>query len=228
MLSAPPVLHASLFDGEGADTALARFMLELRSKGITDPAVLNAFEAAPRALFLPHVRPGLLYAPIFLPLPCGEEAEDPFTLARHVMLLGARKGMRVLEIGTGSGFLTAVLARSGARLVSIERYATLLKAAERALKHLGLVDVEFVQADALARGAISGGFDRIIVNGAMSMVPHGLIEALAPGGIALGHRLRDNDTRLTLWRKDASGLLQESDIGTSRACVLRAGLPRKL
>lgn len=228
MTMAPPFLRLSSMDGDGADTALARFILDLRSKGITDPAVLNAFEGAPRALFLPHVRPGLLYAPIFLPLPCGEEADDPFTLARHMMLLGARKGMRVLEIGTGSGFLTAVLARSGASLVSIERYATLLKAAEGVLGRLGLQDVELRHADGLARGAISGSFDRIIVNGAMEMVPHGLMEALAPGGVALGHRVRDNDTRLTLWRKDASGLMQESDFGTSRATLMRAGLPRRL
>ncbi len=68
--------------GEASDTALARFLLDLRSKGLTEPAIFNAFERVPRAPFLPNIRPGLLYAPINLPIPCGEEAEDPFTLAR--------------------------------------------------------------------------------------------------------------------------------------------------
>ena len=214
--------------GERADTALARFILELRSKGMMDSAVLNAFEAIPRGVFLPDIRPGLLYEPIALPLPCGEEATDPFSLVRHLVLLDLKPGMRSLEIGTGSGYFTAVLARFGAHVTSVERYRSLLKRAEKALMDTQAPDIRLIHADGLARTEPKELYDRIMVNGAMDMVPAHLFSHLVPGGSALGHRLRDGMARLTLWRKDIGGLISETDFGPTRASVLRSGLPQKL
>jgi protein-L-isoaspartate(D-aspartate) O-methyltransferase len=214
--------------GEASDTALARFLLDLRSKGLTEPAIFNAFERVPRAPFLPNIRPGLLYAPINLPIACGEEAEDPFTLARLLVLARVAPGQRVLEIGTGSGFSAALMAAAGAEVVTLERFATLGVAAMRAFNLLGLNRITTLQADGLAKRAIGGPFDRLIIGGAMEIVPSQLFEGLVPGGIAIGGRLRGGETRLTMWRIDAQGFPVESDLGPSRMGRMRANLPSTL
>ena len=87
---------------DAMDTALARFLLDLRSRGIIEKRLLDAFEATPRGPFLTDLRPGLLYMPINLPLPCGEEATDPFTLARQLVLLDVHPGMGA-NGGSGRG-----------------------------------------------------------------------------------------------------------------------------
>lgn len=207
------------------DTALARFLLELRQKGLTEPALLNAFERVPRAAFLPELRPALLYQPVFLPIPCGEEAEDPFTLARLLVLARIAPGQRVLEIGTGSGFGAALMAAAGAEVISFERYRTLAEAARQRFAAMSLPEVRVHQADGLQKRGGMGGFDRLILGAALQIVPQHLFEGLVPGGIAIGGRLRAGQTRLTLWRIDASGFPVESDHGPCRMSPMRAGLP---
>ena len=221
-----PAPRASL--GEANDTALARFLLDLRSKGLTEPAIFNAFERVPRAPFLPKIRPGLLYAPINLPIACGEEAEDPFSLARLLVLARIAPGQRVLEIGTGSGFSAALMAAAGAEVVTLERFATLGVAAMRAFNLLGLPRITALQADGLARRGVGGPFDRLIIGGALGIVPSQLFEGLVPGGIAIGGRVRGEETRLTLWRIDAQGFPVESDLGLARMTRMRAKLPLAL
>lgn len=212
-------------DSASEDTALARFILELRSKGVTDPALLNAIEGVPRGSFISGYRPGLLYSPIALPLACGEEATDPFTLARHLLLLELRPGLRVLEIGTGSGYLAAIMARLGAEVTSYERYRTLVRQAETAFRGQGINAVTPLLGDGLARPDLPQGFDRIIVNGALEAVPGHLTDRLNANGIALAHRRRGLETRLTLWRKDLTGYAVSEDRGPSRLGLMRAGLP---
>lgn len=214
--------------GEGADTALARFLLVLRSKGLTDAALLNAFEAVPRAIFLPHVRPALLFEPVFLPLPCGEEAMDAASLARLIMLLDIRPGMAIAEIGAGSGFVSALLDRLGMRVLAFERYRTLIAGAERAFARIGVGRVTLMQRDGLARGAIQEPVERILLHGAVEHAPQHLFEALVAGGQALGFRQKGDGCRLTLWKKDEQGFISESDLGPIRAPRLRSGLPRAL
>lgn len=215
--------------GEGGfDTELARFVLHLRSRGLTDPALLNAFERCPRAQFLPHAPAQHLYSGLHLPLPCGEEAIDPSTLARHLVLLKLQPGLRVLEIGTGSGYFTALLARMGCSVVSLERYATLLKGAERALAALGLHHVELLQADGLARLEHLGGFDRLVLNGAVDGLANHVLERLKEGGLALGARKRNGETRLVQWTRAAGHVTEQSDYGASRLPPLREGVALSL
>lgn len=212
----------------GADTALARFLLELRQKGLTEPALLNAFERVPRAAFLPSLRPGLLYQPVALPIACGEEAEDPFTLARLMVLLRVAPGQRVLEIGTGSGFGAALLAAAGAEVITFERYRTLSQAASARFSALGLARISTHQADGLVKRGGMGPLDRLLIGGALDLVPQHLFEGLVPGGIAIGGRVRGRETRLTLWRIDASGFPVETDLGPCRMSHMRPGLPVSL
>ncbi len=216
-------------EGEGGfDTELARFVLHLRSRGLTEPALLNAFEHTPRALFLPEMPAHFLYSGHHLPLPCGEEAIDPATLARHLVLLKLQPGLRVLEIGTGSGFMAALLARLGCSVVSLERYATLKSRAAQALAHLGLHHVELHQADGLARAENLGGFDRLILNGTVDALPNHIFERLKDGGMVLGARKRSGNCQLMTWRKHAGQIMEAQDHGASRLPPLREGLAAAL
>ena len=215
--------------GEGAeDTALARFILDLRSKGLTDPALLNAFERVPRAAFVPGHAASLIYSPVALPIDCGEEATDPFSLARYLLLLDVRPGQRVLEIGTGTGFLSAILARLGASITSYERYRTLLRQAERTFRAHNVVSVTPLLGDGLARLDRPDGFDRIIVNGAVETMPQHLMDRLNTNGIALAHRRRGLETRLVVWKKDLSGYPDAKEHGPSRMGLMRSGIPNTL
>jgi protein-L-isoaspartate(D-aspartate) O-methyltransferase len=219
----------ALANGEsGDDTALARFLLDLRSAGLTEPALFNAFERVPRSVFLPEARTGLLYQPIALPIACGEEAEDPFLIARMLLLARISPGQRILEIGTGSGFSAALMAMVGAEVISLERYARLGLHASRAINTLGLRSVTILQADGLGRRPIGGPFDRLLLGGSLDLVPQQLFEGLVPGGIAIGGRRRQGETRLTLWRIDQAGFPVETDLGPARLAPLRSGLPRAL
>ncbi|MCA0405323.1 MAG: methyltransferase domain-containing protein [Proteobacteria bacterium] len=216
-------------EGEGGfDTELARFVLHLRSRGLTEPSLLNAFERTPRALFLPETPSHLLYSNLHLPLPCGEEAIDPATLARHLVLLKLQPGLRVLEIGTGSGFMAGLLARLGCSVVSLERYLTLVRGAERALSRLGLHHVELHQADGLARVDHLGGFDRLILNGTVDALPNHVFERLKDGGLALGARKRSGTCHLMTWHKSAGRVIEPHDHGISRLPPLRDGIPAVL
>ncbi len=210
------------------DTSLARFILELRSKGLTDPALLNAFERVHRTEFVPGFSPVLLYSTVALPIACGEEATDPFSLARQLLLLDVRPGLRVLEIGTGTGFLSAILARLGASITSYERYHTLLRRAERVFRATGIISVTPLLGDGLARIERPDSFDRIIVNGAVSEFPQHLMDRLNANGVALAHLKRGLETRLVVWKKDLSGFPALTEHGLSRMGLMRAGIPAVL
>ncbi|WP_284176862.1 protein-L-isoaspartate O-methyltransferase [Rhabdaerophilum sp. SD176] len=207
-----------------ADTALAQFILDLRSRGQTDAAMLTAFERLPRHLFIPGFLPERLYSPVSLPIPCGEEATDPFSIARHLALLDIRPGHRILEIGLGSGFQAAIMARLGASVTSYERYRSLIRQAEQAFRHAGITSVTPMLGDGLARLDRPDSFDRIILNGALELPPQAFLDRLNPHGILVGHRLRGLETRLAVWRKDLTGQAAEQDAGPSRLGPLRGGL----
>jgi len=213
---------------DDVDAALARFLFELRTRHGVKTDLLNAFERVPRQPFLPDLAPHLLYAPIALPLPCGEEAEDPVSLALTLEALGLTPGMQVLEIGTGSGFSASLMARLGAEVTSIERCRTLVEQARSVLLASGITGVEVQHADGLALSCGEARYARILLNGAVATPPLGLLTHLGAGGFALGHTRRGAETRLTLWQKEASGRITESDFGTSRAAPLRRGLPETL
>lgn len=228
MVEAPPVLNRQ---AEAADTQLARFILALRSRGITHPALLNAVEATPRSAFLPDIRPGLLYEGIALPLPCGEEAAEPFTLIKMLALLDIRTGMRVLEIGTGSGWLTALMARQGAEGRSVERTRTLHARAKAALEKLSLTTITLIHGDGLAEdalGAEARTLDRLILTGAVERLPPSLIARLAPRGMALAPVMVGEGARLTLFRKAETGEMIPQDCGALRIPPLRPGVLRRL
>lgn len=177
------------------DTALAQFILALRARGVRNKELMVAFERTNRAIFVPKANPSLLYEPYALPLECGAEATSPHMVAQVLSALDLKPGMKILEIGTGSGFQAAILARFGCQVVTLERFHTLHLSAARALKRLSVVNVRLEHCDGREGFADGAPYDRIIVNGAMRDVPDALVEQLSPGGtiilpVVLGQQQR--------------------------------------
>ncbi len=151
--------------------------------GIRDPAVLRAIAEVPRALFVPERMRGDANADRPLPIGFGQTISQPFVVAYMTEWLRLSGRERVLEVGTGSGYQTAILARLAAEVFSIEIIAPL---AERArdvlLGTLGLRNVHLRVGDGAAGWEEAAPFDRIVVTAAAPEVPPALVAQLAPGG----------------------------------------------
>lgn len=175
----------------------AAFLLGLRSRGVRDTAILRAMELAPRHMFAPRGFADLARADVALPLPCGQTMTSPMQLALMLRELAVSREHRVLEIGAGSGYLTAVLAHLGAEVVSLERMRTLAIAAASRLARLNLTNARVEIGDGLADAVAQlGQFDRIILNGALEHAPPALVEALNDGGRMVAAMLTDAGPRL--------------------------------
>lgn len=124
-----------------AETRRARLVLNLRSGGVTEPAVLTAIEKTPRDLFVPDLFQERSWEDTALPIACGQTISQPLIVGLMTQALCLEPRARVLEIGTGSGYQTAVLARLSRLVYTVERYRTLMSAAEARFKTLGLTNV---------------------------------------------------------------------------------------
>src|SRR6266567_5869326 len=140
-----------------------QFLLGLRKRGISDPAVLRAMDEVPREHFVESSFVDNAYADQALPIACGQTISQPYVVAFMTEQLGVRPDHRVLEVGTGSGYQAAVLSRLAREMVTIERYRTLAEAARTRLETLGYRNVEVVVGDGLAAVPGRGRFERIIV-----------------------------------------------------------------
>jgi protein-L-isoaspartate(D-aspartate) O-methyltransferase len=174
---------------------------QLRGRGIEDERVLAAMGAIPRELFVERQDRSLAYADEALPIEAGQTISQPFMVARMTELLEVESGARILEIGTGSGYQAAILARLGARVTSLERQAGLVPAARARLRDLGLGDLVEVRVADGSLGDPSGApWNGIIVTAAAPSIPDALREQLADGGrlvIPVGPRDRQILTVVT-------------------------------
>lgn len=162
----------------------AAFVLTLRAGGIADLRLLRAMETVRREVFAPRRYADLARQDIALPLPCGQTMTGPTTVARMLAALGAAPGQRVLEVGTGSGYVTALLVALGGQVVSVEQKPVLLDSARHRLRAAGFAEgCAFACGDGLAGEGAEGRFDRILLNG---VVEEGVLPAMAsrlgPGG----------------------------------------------
>lgn len=175
----------------GADQARMAFVLHLRERGIGDVNVLRALETIPRDQFVPRRYADLAWRHISLPIACGQIMPEPFVVARTMEALGLSKDHRVLELGAGSGYSTAIISRLAGEVVSIERYKTLAVEAEARLQAIGANNVSVIWADGLDAASRSGSFDRIVVHFSLEMVPADLLSALnSDGRIVYGRAAR--------------------------------------
>jgi protein-L-isoaspartate(D-aspartate) O-methyltransferase len=215
--------------GEGGghdDPALrAGFVLELRRSGVRDHRILTAMELVPRRLFVPLELSEFAYADRALPIACGQSIERPSLAARLLSALELRPGDRVLEIGTGTGWTTAVLARLGGEVTSLERYATLVRAARARLVELDLGRHPIRHADGLGAPQ-EARFHRIIAFGAIPEVPRAWLAMLArEGSIIAAVGPPEGSQQLMRITRAASGV-SEADLGPIRIVPLTPGLSR--
>ncbi len=160
-----------------------RMIDRLRAQGINDEVVLAAMNFAPRHIFVEEALASHAYDDVSLPINFGQTISSPFTVARMSELLraGANLG-KVLEIGTGCGYQTAVLAQLAHEVYSIERIEPLLTRTRTRLRELRLSNVRLKHADGLLGLAEVAPFDGIIIAAATAHVPSSLLDQLAVGG----------------------------------------------
>jgi protein-L-isoaspartate(D-aspartate) O-methyltransferase len=154
---------------------------QLQRRGVRDAKVLEAMAAVPRELFVPNVPATMAYDDRALPIDAGQTISQPYMVARMTELLALEPGDRILEVGTGSGYQAAILARLGARVTTIERHADLAEGARDRLDALGIEGVDVRVSDG-SRGAPDGApWDGIVVTAAAPSIPDALREQLAMG-----------------------------------------------
>jgi protein-L-isoaspartate(D-aspartate) O-methyltransferase len=167
------------------DQQKIELIMSLRANGIRDTRVLEAIETVPRELFVPEAFQDLAYADQALPIECGQTLSQPFIVAFMTDRLKVGERMKVLEIGTGSGYQTAILAQLCRRVYTMERYRTLMKSAEQRFNQLRLANVTTILGDGNKGWPQQAPFDRIIVTAAAGKLPRKLLEQLAVGGIMI-------------------------------------------
>lgn len=160
-----------------------RLLMKLRTSGIIDVNVLGAIENVPRELFVEDAFADHAYDDTALPISCGQTISQPTIVAWMTWALDIEPQMRVLEIGTGSGYQTAVLARLARRVYTIERHRELMNVAEARFQKLKITNIVTKYGDGSRGWKETAPFDRIIVTAAAAEVPSLLLEQLSPGGI---------------------------------------------
>ncbi len=163
----------------------AAFLLRMRGKGIDRRDLMTAFETTPRRNFVPTQWQADAWSSRMLPIECGETIEGIDLQAQVLTALDLQPGHRVLEVGTGSGYTAAVMARIVTRVLSLERYKTLVDLARQRLDALELANVILRKADGREGAVAEGPFDRIVVWGAYEGLPRHLVDQLSTGGIAV-------------------------------------------
>ncbi len=160
-----------------------RLVKRLAEQGIGDPRVLEVIRTTPRHLFLDEAFAHRAYEDVALPIGFQQTLSQPYIVARMTeLLLQAGPLRRVLEIGTGSGYQTAVLAQVAEEVYSVERIKPLLAAARRRLRQLRLRNVHVSHADGTLGWPERGPFDGILATAAPERIPPELLQQLAPGG----------------------------------------------
>ena len=155
----------------------------LVASGIQDQNVINAIYALPRERFVSQAMVHQAYDNNALPIGQGQTISQPYIVAKMTEMLELRSTSKVLEVGTGSGYQTAVLAQLGDHVYSIERIKSLPWEAKRRLKQLDIYNVSTKHGDGWQGWAVKGPFDAIIVTAAAASVPPVLLEQLSDGGI---------------------------------------------
>jgi protein-L-isoaspartate(D-aspartate) O-methyltransferase len=177
-----------------------QLVAELQTKGIRDLAVLRAFSLVPRHLFVPEGVRHRAYEDSALPIAAGQTISQPWVQARSLELAHLTGKERVLEVGTGSGYQTALLAQLADQVFSVERIPALAQAARSALAEAGVRQVTVLVGDGTLGWRPYALYDAILVAAASPDIPRPLIEQLAPGGrliLPIGDRVNQVLTLVT-------------------------------
>ncbi|MCF8033666.1 MAG: protein-L-isoaspartate(D-aspartate) O-methyltransferase [Desulfarculaceae bacterium] len=197
---------------------------QIQARGIGDPLVLAAMRTVPRHEFVAPKWQAQAYQDHPLPIGQGQTISQPFIVAYMSQVLQVRPGLKVLEIGTGSGYQAAVLAVMGAQVHTVEIVPELAENAAATLKRLGYKGVQVKLADGHFGWPSAAPFDRIMVTAGAKKIPPALLEQLAPGGrmvIPVGSGSLGEE--LTLVSKDQQGRISRQTLLPVRFVPLVGG-----
>ena len=179
---------------------------QLSGRGIGDERVLAAMRAVPRELFVPEPERRRAYVDGALPIGAGQTISQPWIVAAICEALELRGGERVLEIGTGSGYSTAILASLAGEVISVERHGNLASGAREALGLVGAANVEVLTGDGSRGLPQRAPFDAIAVHAAAPAPPRELLEQLRPGGLLVAPVAEAGREVLRAFRATPSGI----------------------
>jgi protein-L-isoaspartate(D-aspartate) O-methyltransferase len=188
---------------------------QLRRRGISDERVLTAIGEVPRERFVPEHERRRAYADSALPIGAGQTISQPWIVAAICQALELRGEERVLEVGSGSGYSAAVLARLAGEVVGIERHESLAAEARRALERLGAGNVELLVGDGSRGLPERAPFDAIAVHATAPAAPRALLGQLADDGRLVVPIAADGVDLLTVFRREGDELRRE-EIGPCR------------
>ena len=190
---------------------------QLKRRGITDQAILDAFRAVPREAFISPDYGHLAYGDHPLPIEAGQTISQPYIVALMIQAAGIGQGDTVLEVGAGSGYAAAVISRIAGKVVGIERQHDLVEIARERLTRLGYDNVEIVEGDGTGGLPAEAPFEAIMCAASGSHVPEALRRQLAIGGI-LVMPLGEPDSVQTLVKVTRRGdeAFSEEDLGPVR------------
>lgn len=192
------------------EAAKIRLIMELRRQGITNTDILSAIERVPREKFVPPTFRDRAYENIALPIAQGQTISQPFVVAYMTQLLETGKRRKVLEIGTGSGYQTAVLSQLCRRVYTIERYRSLLKTAEELFRDQHILNVTSKVGDGHKGWPEQAPFDNILVTAAAENIPDALIDQLGNGGTMVLPLGKDTaDQEIVVIQKNDDGQVRE-------------------
>jgi protein-L-isoaspartate(D-aspartate) O-methyltransferase len=195
--------------------ARERLVETLRDKGINDLSVLRAFEMTPRHAFIPTGLRHRAYEDSPLPIGNGQTISQPFVHAMYLQLLKLTGAERVLEIGTGSGYQTVLIAHLAAQVFSIERIGPLLQQAQENIRNSGVNNVSLLLGDGTIGWREYAPYDAILVGAGSPTIPQPLVDQLAEGGrllVPVGDR---DEQKLVLVRK-TNGKVDQQDVAPVR------------
>lgn len=192
-----------MFNG---DPRLIQLIMDLRNLGISDTKVLAAIERVPRVEFVSRDYADQALSDRALPIECGQTISQPYIVAFMTEKLQLNDRLKVLEVGTGSGYQAAVLSQLCRRVYTVERYRTLLRSAEARFAALGINNITSMAADGMKGWPAQAPFDRIMVTAAADCVPEKLADQLKEGGRMIIPLTDGNaDQRLVLVERDRGG-----------------------
>ncbi len=210
------------------ETRRAKLILGLRSSGVTDSAVLKAIEDTPRQIFVPELFQARAWEDSALPIACGQTISQPQIVGLMTQALQLQQRSRVLEIGTGSGYQTVVLAKIARYVYTVERYRTLLSDAEKRIKALGLLNVISRFGDGGEGWPEQAPFDRVLVTAATPEDPVRLLAQLKPNGVLVAPVGRGAVQSLRRYVGDGKGSFVKEELGDVRFVPLLPGVARDL
>lgn len=189
---------------------------ELRTKGIRDENILSAFMDIPRHYFLDKAFSDWAYKDVAFPIDADQTISQPYTVAVQTMLLEVKKGDKILEIGTGSGFQACVLSFLGAKVYTIERQKKLFDKTSDFLNDIGFGLIRTLYGDGYLGAPRFAPFDKILLTAAASEIPQKLIDQLKPGGIIVIPLGSGDVQQMKRIIKNHDGSLKEENFGNYR------------